>query len=760
MVKMRKYIIFWTASLFLIISCTQKKSGDKCDQFVDELLSQMTLEEKIGQLNQYTSHWEMTGPAPKNSSAQKRLEDIKNGRVGSMLNVFGAKATYEAQKLAVENSRLGIPLLFGYDVIHGYKTMLPIPLGEASAWDPSISKLASQLAAKEAAAAGLHWTFAPMMDVGRDARWGRVMEGCGEDPYLASVLSVARVKGFQGEDLSKEYTIAACAKHFAAYAFAEAGRDYNTVDIGSYTLHNTVLPPFKAVANAGVSTFMNSFNIINGTPATANPYLQRELLKDKWNYDGFIVSDWGSIEEIDYHGAAEDLKHAAQLAINAGSDMDMESNAYLPYLKELVEEGKVKESVIKDAARRILKVKYKLGLFENPYKYSNPEREIELINNKESRDIARKIARHSMVLLKNNNKLLPLSKQTKSIAVIGPLADDKNSPLGSWRAQAIKNSAVSLLDGIKNAVSPNTKINYSKACDLAIGERNFRDELNFSTTINQQTILSAINTAKKSDIVILALGEDCFQSGEGRSQTNIRLKGAQMELFNKISELNKKIIVVLMNGRPIAIPEIAEKADAILETWFAGSEAGNAIADVLFGDFNPSGKLTMSFPRNVGQCPIYYNHMNTGRPNSTGNVFWSHYTDAPNTPLYPFGYGLSYTNFNYGAVETDKKSYSKNESVKLNFILSNTGEFEGEEIVQVYIQDPKAKYARPVKELKAFQKIKLASKEEKRITFELNKKDFGYYSPEGKFLFESGIYHIYVGCNSRDVQKIEISFID
>nr|WP_320120453.1 beta-glucosidase BglX [uncultured Marinifilum sp.] len=757
---MRKYIFFWTASLFLIISCTQKKSGDKCDQFVDELLSQMTLEEKIGQLNQYTSHWEMTGPAPKNSSAQKRLEDIKNGRVGSMLNVFGAKATYEAQKLAVENSRLGIPLLFGYDVIHGYKTMLPIPLGEASAWDPSISKQASQLAAKEAAAAGLHWTFAPMMDVGRDARWGRVMEGCGEDPYLASVLSVARVKGFQGEDLSKEYTIAACAKHFAAYAFAEAGRDYNTVDIGSYTLHNTVLPPFKAVANAGVSTFMNSFNIINGTPATANPYLQRELLKDKWNYDGFIVSDWGSIEEIDYHGAAEDLKHAAQLAINAGSDMDMESNAYLPYLKELVEEGKVKESVIKDAARRILKVKYKLGLFENPYKYSNPEREIELINNKESRDIARKIARHSMVLLKNNNKLLPLSKQTKSIAVIGPLADDKNSPLGSWRAQAIKNSAVSLLDGIKNAVSPNTKINYSKACDLAIGKRNFRDELNFSTTINQQTILSAINTAKKSDIVILALGEDCFQSGEGRSQTNIRLKGAQMELFNKISELNKKIIVVLMNGRPIAIPEIEEKADAILETWFAGSEAGNAIADVLFGDFNPSGKLTMSFPRNVGQCPIYYNHMNTGRPNSTGNVFWSHYTDAPNTPLYPFGYGLSYTNFNYGAVETDKKSYSKNESVKLNFILSNTGEFEGEEIVQVYIQDPKAKYARPVKELKAFQKVKLASKEEKRITFELNKKDFGYYSPKGEFLFESGTYYIYVGCNSRDVQKIEISFID
>lgn len=757
---MKKYITIWGASLLLLLSCTKENIVDKSDQFVDELLSKMTLEEKIGQMNQYTSYWEMTGPAPKNSSAQKRLEDIKNGRVGSMLNVYGAKATYEAQKLAVENSRLGIPLIFGYDVIHGYKTMAPIPLGEACAWDTEISKLASRLAAKEATAAGLHWTFAPMMDVGSDARWGRVMEGCGEDPYLASLLSVARIQGFEGDDLSKENTIAACAKHFAGYAYVEAGKEYNTVDIGTYTLHNMVLPPFKAVAKNGVSTFMNSFNLINGTPATANPYLQRNLLKDKWGFDGYVVSDWGSIKEIAYHGAAEDLKQAAKLAINAGSDMDMESNAYLPYLKELVEEGKVKESVIEDAARRILKVKYKLGLFENPYKYSNPKREKEVINSKESRDMARKIARHSMVLLKNNEQLLPISKQVKSIAIIGPLAKDKNTPLGSWRAQAVKNSAVSLVEGIKNTVSSNTKINYAKGCDLAIGTRDFRAELNFSNTINKREIDKAVNAAKKSDVVILALGEDCFQTGEGRSQTDIQLKGTQMELFKKISKLNKKIIVVLMNGRPIAIPEIAKKADAILETWFAGSEAGNAIADILFGDFNPSGKLTMSFPRNVGQCPIYYNHMNTGRPNSSGNVFWSHYTDAPNTPLYPFGYGLSYTNFTYGTVKADKESYTKKESVHLNLILSNAGKFTGEETVQVYIQDPAATYARPVKELKAFQKVKLASKEEKRITFELNKKDFGYYSPEGEFLFESGTYYIYVGCNSRDVQKIAVSFID
>jgi len=744
--------------LILFSACTNNEGmKSKEDQFVDELLSKMTLEEKIGQMNQYTSHWEMTGPAPKNASSQKRLEDIKSGRVGSMLNVFGAQATYEAQKLAVENSRLGIPMIFAYDVIHGFKTMAPIPLAEACAWDPEISKLSSRLSAKEASAAGLHWTFAPMMDVGRDARWGRVMEGCGEDPYLASVLSVARVQGFQGEDLTKENTIAACAKHFAAYAFAEAGREYNTVDIGTYTLHNIVLPPFKAVANNNVCTFMNAFNIMNGKPATADPYLQRNLLKDEWNYDGYIVSDWGSIKEIELHGAAESVKHAAELAIKAGSDMDMESNAYLPYLKELVEEGKLEESLID--VRRILKVKYKLGLFEDPYKYSNTERENQTLYSKESREGARKIARHSMVLLKNNEQLLPLSKQARSIAVIGPLATDKNSPLGSWRAQAVKNSAVSLLEGIKNAVPTTTKINYAKGCDLATGDRNFLDELNFAGA-DKSLITAAINTATKSDVIVMALGEDCFQSGEGRSQTDIRLKGAQMELYNAIRKLNKKIIVVLMNGRPLAIPEIAESADAILEAWFAGSEAGNAIADVLFGDFNPSGKLTMSFPWNVGQCPIYYNHMNTGRPENTGNVFWSHYTDAPNTPLYPFGYGLSYTNFKYGTAKTNKETFTKNEFVKLELPLSNMGDMAGEEIVQVYIQDPAATYARPVKELKAFKKIKLAAKEEQKISFKLNSKDFGYYSPEGEFLFEPGLYHIYVGANSRDVQKIAVNFID
>ena len=754
---MTKTIYLIILSLLILSSCNKEKSNlSEEDKFVSKLLGDMTLSEKIGQLNQYTSHWEMTGPAPQNSESQNRLEQIKNGDVGSMLNVTGADATRKAQELAIKNSRLGIPLIFGYDVIHGYQTMFPIPLAEASSWDTEIVRLSAQVAAKEASAAGLHWTFAPMMDVGRDARWGRVMEGCGEDPYLASVLSVARIKGFQGEDLAAKNTIAACAKHFAGYAFSESGRDYNTVEISPYTLHNIVLPPFKAAANAGVATFMNSFNIINGTPCTANEYLQRTLLKEQWNFKGFVVSDWASLKEISIHGAAENLKEATSLAINAGSDMDMESNGYIKHLKELVEEGKVDESLIDDAAKRILKIKYQLGLFEDPYQYSNIEREKIETYSEENRSIARKVARHSMVLLKNKEQLLPLSKQIKSIALIGPMANSKDIPLGSWRAKAIKNSAVSLLEGIQASVSAKTKINYAKGCDLTTGDRNFRQELTFKKNDNSK-FSEAIKAAQKSEVVIMAIGEDCFQSGEGRSQTNITLKGEQMALFNAVLKVNENIVVVLMNGRPLAIPELSEKAPAILETWFAGSEAGNAIADVLFGDYNPSGKLTMSFPRNVGQCPIYYNYMNTGRPTSTNNVFWSHYTDSPNTPLYPFGYGLSYTNFEYGELTCDKARITKNDSIEVKLSITNSGKFDGEEIVQLYIQDPKAKYARPVKELRAYKKVLLKKGDSKQISFSLNPSDLGYYSPDGEFLIESGTYHIFVGKNSVEVQKISFT---
>jgi beta-glucosidase len=757
---MRKLTIVLASCLLFTLACSkQENKAKECNQFVDELMAKMTLEEKIGQLNQCTSRWEMTGPAPSSENSQRLLEDIKNGKVGSMLNVNGAKETREAQKLAVQNSRLGIPLLFGYDVIHGYKTMFPIPLAEASSWEPELAKLSAQITAKETAASGVHWTFAPMMDVGRDARWGRVMEGCGEDPYLASIFSVARVNGFQGTDLSKDYTIAACAKHFAGYAFSESGKDYNTVDIGTYTLHNIVLPPFKAVAKAGVASFMNSFNLINATPSTANSYLQRDLLKGEWNYEGFIVSDWASIKEIATHGAAEDLKEAAQLAINAGCDMDMESHAYPKYLKELLSEGKVDEKQIDDAARRILKIKYKLGLFEDPYKYSNKKRERELVYNQENRTAARSIAKRSMVLLKNEEQLLPLSKQIKSIALIGPLAADKDIPLGSWRAKAIENSAVSLLEGIQTAVSPQTKINYSKGCNLSIGDRGFRTKLTYEEN-DKSGFPDAIKAAQNSEVVIMALGEDCWQTGEARSQTDIRLKGQQLELFKAIKKVNPNIIVVLMNGRPIAIPEIAENAGAILESWFAGSEAGNAIADVLFGDYNPAGKLSMSFPRNVGQCPIYYNYMNTGRPLQGGNVFWSHFTDSSNTPLYPFGYGLSYTTFEYDPISINRNHFTKTDSIKVSFTLNNTGKFDGEEVVQLYIQDPKAKYARPVKELKAFQKIELNKNQSKQILFTLSSSDLAYYSPKGEFLIESGTYYLYVGTNSQDVQKVSFILLD
>ncbi len=740
--------------LVLLVSCTGSHQS-KEDQFVQNLLSQMTLEEKVGQLNQRTSQWEMTGPAPESSS--DLLEDLKKGNVGSMLNVAGVAETYEAQKIVVENSRLGIPLLFAYDVIHGYQTMMPIPLGESASWNPQLVEESAKAIAEETAAAGVHWTFAPMIDVGRDARWGRVMEGAGEDPFLTSALAVARVKGFQGNDLEETNTIAACAKHFAAYAFAEAGREYNTVEIGDETLHNIVFPPFKATTEAGVATVMNAFNTIQGLPATANSYLQRDLLKGQWNFDGFVVSDWNSIGEIQTHGAASDLKEAAERAIKAGSDMDMEASAYVKYLAELVEQRRVDEALVDDAVRRVLHLKYRMGLFRDPFRYCNEVKEKEVIGSQAIHELSRKVARESMVLLKNEEQLLPLSKDVKSIAVIGPLANDKDVPLGSWRAKAITNSAVSVFEGIQNAVSADVSVQYSKGCNLAINERSFYTELTLSET-EQADFNDALDLAKNSEVVVLVIGEDCFQSGEGRSQTDITLKGQQLNLFQAIYEVNKNVVVVLMNGRPVAIPELAQKAPAILETWFAGNQAGHAIADVLFGAYNPSGKLPMTFPRNVGQCPIYYNHKNTGRPNkSDEHVFWSHYTDSPNSPLYPFGYGLSYTTFEYSDLKLNKNEMTTLDSVMVSVKVKNIGERIGEEVVQLYIRDLAATYARPVLELKGFEKIELKAGEEKVLTFSLSAKELGYYLPNGSFQFEKGAFKVFVGTNSQEL--LEASFI-
>ena len=564
------------------LAAAQPLVTPEVERKIDALLAQMTLEEKAGQLNQYSSAFDVTGPPPSAGNQKVMFDQLRQGLVGSVLNVTGADATRKMQQLAVENSRLKIPMVFGLDVVHGYRTQFPIPLGEAASWDLRAIETSARIAATEAAAAGLHWTFAPMVDIARDARWGRIMEGAGEDPYLGSLVAAARVRGFQGKGLAALDTIAACVKHYAGYAFAEAGRDYNTVDVGEATLRNVILPPFRAAAAAGAATFMNSFNEIDGIPATGSAHLQREILKGEWGFQGFVVSDWGSIGEMVPHGYAADLKDAAEKAILAGSDMDMESRAYLRYLPELVKSGAVDIRLVDDAVRRVLRVKFALGLFEDPYRYSDAAREKEALAKPEHAAAARDVARKSIVLLKNEGALLPLAKGAKSIAVIGPLANDKDSPLGNWRAQAQANSAVSLLEGIKAAVPATTRVVYAEGVKLVTNERSFLRPNTFNTT-DRSGIPAAVKAARTAEVVVVAVGEDAFQSGEGRSQVDIGLKGLQEELLKAIVDANKNVVIVLMSGRPLVLPPAAEKAGAILEAWHAGSQAGHAIADVLTG---------------------------------------------------------------------------------------------------------------------------------------------------------------------------------
>lgn len=747
-------LCFMTSNL----SAKNGPSSSSIDAKVDSLMKLMTLQEKIGQLNQYTSSWEMTGPAPANANSQKELEQIKTGLVGSMLNVNGAEATRKTQKLAVENSRLHIPMVFGYDVIHGYKTMFPIPLGEAASWEPELAKKSASIAAKEASAAGVQWTFAPMVDIARDARWGRMMEGAGEDPYLGSLFAAARVEGFQGYDLSDVNTVAACAKHFAAYGFVESGRDYNTVDISDYTLNNIVLPPFKAAVDAGAASFMNAFNVIGGVPSTMNTYLLRDLLKGEWKFDGMVVSDWNSVGEMVDHGVAANKAEAAKLAIIGGCDMDMEGRCYVDHLEELVKEGAIDEGLIDDACARVLKMKFKLGLFDDPYKYSNEEREKANTMTPEDLAAAREAARKSFVLLKNDGNVLPLAKSGLSIAVMGELAEDKDSPLGSWRAKAIPNSAVSVIEGIKNLEGQKNTVEFTEGVRLIEGEKSFTKELAFNTT-DSSGFEAAREMAKKADVVVMALGENCFQTGEGRSQTNISLKGLQKQFFDQIYKVNPNIVVVLMNGRPLVLGDIADKAKAIPEVWHPGSESGNAIADVLFGDFAPSGKLPVSFPLVNGQEPIYYNHLSTGRANETGAVFWSHYTDASKEPLYPFGYGLTYTKFEYSDVTLNKDEIKFSEPLEVSVEVKNVGDREGTEIVQLYIHDLFASAARPVKELKAFKKVTIPAGESQKVSFTLTDKDLAFYNIHKKWTAEPGDFKVFVGTNSRDVKGASFKLI-
>ncbi|QOG04991.1 beta-glucosidase BglX [Flavobacterium sp. MDT1-60] len=718
------------------------------------LMKEMTLEEKVGQMNQYNGSWDVTGPKPESGSNEEKYNNIKKGLVGSMLSIRGVKEVRAVQKIAVEETRLGIPLIFGFDVIHGYKTLSPIPLAEAASWDLEAIKNSARVAAVEASASGLNWTFAPNVDISNDARWGRVMEGAGEDPYLGSKIATARVNGFQGESLSANTAIIACAKHFAGYGFVEAGREYNSVDMSNSKLYNSVLPPFKAAVDAGIRTFMNSFNTLNGVPATGNSFLQRDILKGAWKFNGFVVSDWASIAEMITHGYAADGADAAQKAAIAGSDMDMESNVYVTELAQLVKKGVVKESVIDDAVRRILRVKFELGLFDNPYKYCDEAREKSSIGNKANNDAVLDMAKKSIVLLKNtlpqgrNEKLLPLKKEGVKIALIGALANDKTSPLGSWRIAADDNTAISVLEGMQQY--KNNTLVYEKGTDVALNKQVFVDEVKINTT-DFSGFEAAKKAAKQADVVVMVLGEIGFQSGEGRSRTELGLPGNQQQLLEEVYKANPNVILVLNNGRPLALPWAAENIPAIVEAWQLGTQSGNAIAQVLYGDYNPSGKLTMSFPRNVGQCPIYYNLYNTGRPtNKDQNAFWSHYIDVEKTPLYPFGYGLSYTSFEYKNLKLAKTSFQKGEKIELTVDVTNTGNVDGKEVVQLYVNDVAASVVRPVKELKGFELIALKKGETKTVQFTLTDKELGFYDNNGEFLTESGLFNVMVGWNSNE----------
>jgi beta-glucosidase len=700
---------------------------------INALIAKMTLEEKLGQLQI------LDGEAD-GKYRPEHLEMIRKGLLGSTLNVRTAQKTNELQRIAVEQSRLKIPVLFGFDVIHGYRTIFPIPLGEASSWDMAAIERAASIAAAESAASGVRWTFAPMVDIARDPRWGRIIEGAGEDPFLGSAIARARVIGFQGRDYSSPDKIVACAKHWVAYGAAEAGRDYNTTDVSERTLREVYFPPFKAAVDAGVGTFMSAFNDLNGVPTSANPFTLTKVLRGEWKFDGFVVSDYTSVEELLKHGIAANEAEAARLALTAGVDMEMVSRLYNKHGAQMIKDGKLSVATIDEAVRRILRIKFRLGLFDKPY--TDESRERAVILSRENRAAAREVAARSMVLLKNDRDALPLSKTAKSIAVIGPLADDQKNMIGSWSGDGRWEDAVTLLAGIKAKVSPATKVAYAKGCDIA-GD-------------STEGFAEATRIASQSDAVVVAIGESADMSGEAASRVSLDLPGRQLELVKALQATGKPIAVVLMNGRPLTINWIAENAPAILETWFGGTEAGNAIADVLFGDVNPGGKLPVTFPRAVGQVPIYYNHKNTGRPPDPNNKYTSKYLDAPVTPLYPFGYGLSYTQFRFSNLQLSARSIRPNGRLTVSVEVENIGKRAGDEVAQLYIRDAAASVTRPVKELRGFERISLRPGQKKRIEFTLAPEQLGFYDREMRFVVEPGQFKVMMGSSSAD--GLEASF--
>jgi beta-glucosidase len=717
----------------LLTSSSQSQQSVNVEQRVNALLSQMTLEEKLGQLQQ------LDGEANGNFRPE-HLDLIRKGLLGSTLNVRGAQRTNQVQHVAVNESRLKIPVLFGFDVIHGYRTIFPIPLAEASSWDPSLAERSAAIAAQEANNVGLRWTFAPMVDIARDPRWGRITEGAGEDPFLGAAFARARVRGFQGQDYGAPDKILACAKHWVAYGAAEGGRDYNTTDLSEQTLREIYFPPFKAAVDAGVGTLMSSFNAINGVPATANAFTLTKVLREEWNFDGFVVSDYTSVKELINHGVAANEEAAAAAALNAGVDMEMVSRSYNAFGAQLLKQNKLSPATIDEAVRRVLRIKFRLGLFDRPY--TDETREPNALLRPESMRLARESAGRSMVLLKNERDTLPLNKNIGTIAVIGPLADDRRAPLGWWAGDGKEENTVTPLAGIRAKVSAQTKVGYAKGCEV-------KDD---STAGFQE----AVNLAKQSDVAVVFVGETADMVGEAASRSTLDLPGRQLGLVQAIHATGKPTVVVLVNGRPLSIGWVVGNVPGILESWMGGTQSGNAIADILFGDVNPGGKLPVTFPRTVGQVPIYYNYMNTGRPPEAENRYTSKYLDLPSTPLYPFGYGLSYTKFRISNLQLSSLRITANGTLTATADVENVGGRAGDEVVQLYLRDPVASMTRPVKELKGFQRVTLRPGQKRRVEFVLDRDHLGFWNREMRYVVEPGEFRVMVGSNSAEV--IEAKF--
>ncbi|MET1056529.1 MAG: beta-glucosidase BglX [Pedobacter sp.] len=761
----RHNLLFFLAVVFLADTATaqQKKTVSAADlkmnSFIANLMSKMTLDEKIGQLNLPAVGFDVTGPVLSEGVDEK----IEKGLVGGVFNTFTPQAVEKLQKLVMTKSRLKIPLLFGYDVIHGHKTIFPIPLGLSTSWDLDLIEKSARIAAREASADGLNWTFSPMVDIARDPRWGRMAEGAGEDPYLGSLIGVAMVKGYQTNSLSNKDAILACIKHFALYGAAEAGRDYNTTDMSMIKMYNEYLPPYKAAVDAGAASVMASFNDINGTPATANRWLLTDLLRNSWGFNGFVVSDYTGINELVPHGLG-DLKTVSAKALAAGTDMDMVGEGFLTTLKTSLQEKKITIQMIDLACRRMLEAKYKLGLFADPYKYVNEERAKTEILSQQNRFDARNIAEASMVLLKNDNQVLPLKKKAR-IALIGPLADDKRNMIGNWSAAGDWKKAIGVMEGLKSA-APDMDITYAKGANL-VDDAAILKQLNANGAdivadekSTDKLISEAVSAANKSDIAVLVLGESALMGGEATSRTNLDLLPNQKALLKAVTATGKPVVLVLMNSRPLTLEWEDANVTAILETWFGGTEAGNAIADILVGNYNPAGKLTTTFPRSIGQIPIYYNHKNTGRPYDgvSNEKYKSRYIDSSNDPLYPFGYGLSYTSFQYSTPGLNKAVVKPGQAIQVSVDVQNTGNFDGQEVVQLYIQDVYGSITRPVKELKGFQKIFLKKGESKRVTFTIDEQMLKFFNADLKFAAEPGDFNLFIGSNSRDVTAAKFSF--